>query len=146
LYELNKLIHHGMTQQDFEATRNFLLKFVNILTKEQDQQLGYALDSRYYGIDEYTKYIAERLKKLTLEDVNRAIKKDLQDKNIKFAFITKDAEDLRNRLINNTSSPITYQGAKPAELLEEDKIIQDYKLDFKADKVSIRPATEVFVN
>ncbi len=146
LYELNKLVNQGMTQQDFEATRNFLLKFVNILTKEQDQQLGYALDSRYYGIDEYTKYIAESLKKLTLEDVNRAIKKHLQDKNIKFAFITKDAEDLRNRLINNTSSAITYQGAKPAELLEEDKIIQDYKLDFKAENVKIRPANEVFVN
>ncbi|MCH6558771.1 hypothetical protein IH799_00295, partial [candidate division KSB1 bacterium] len=70
----------------------------------------------------------------------------LQDKNIKFAFITKDAEDLKNRLINNTTSPMTYQAEKPAELLEEDKIIQDYKLDFQADKVKIRPVEEVFVN
>ena len=28
----------------------FLSKFVNVLTKTQDLQLGYQLDSRYYGI------------------------------------------------------------------------------------------------
>ncbi len=146
MYELNKLITEGMTQENFEATRNYLLKFVNILTKTQDRQLGYSLDSKYYGIDEFTKFIASELKKLTVEDVNRVIKKHLQDKNIKFVFITKDAEDLKNRLINNTTSPMTYQAEKPAELLEEDKIIQDYKLDFQADKVKIRPVEEVFVN
>lgn len=146
MYELNRLINEGMSQEDFETTRNYLLKFVNILTKNQDRQLGYAMDSRYYGIGEFTKYISERLKKLTLEDVNRVIKKYLQDENIKFAFITKDAEDLRQRLINNTSSPITYDAKKPAELLEEDKIIQDYQLNFKAEKVKIRPVEEVFLN
>ncbi len=146
MYELNKLITNGMSQQDFEATRNFLLKFVNILTKTQDSQLGYALDSRYYGIGAYTDFIAKNLKKLTLEDVNRVIKKYLQDQNVKFVFVTKDAEDLKNRLINNTTSPITYQAEKPAELLDEDKIIQDYKLDFKAEKVAIKTVEEVFVN
>ncbi|HEX9654215.1 MAG TPA: hypothetical protein VGA99_10935, partial [bacterium] len=73
------------------------------------------------------------------------IKKHLQDKNVKFVFVTKDAEDLKNRLINNTTSPITYQAEKPAELLEEDKIIQDFKLDFRPDKVAILPVAEVFV-
>ncbi|MCH6560600.1 insulinase family protein, partial [candidate division KSB1 bacterium] len=55
MYELNKLITEGMTEEDFEATRNYLLKFVNILTKTQDRQLVYSLDSKYYGIDEFTK-------------------------------------------------------------------------------------------
>jgi zinc protease len=146
MFELNKLINEGMSQEDFEATRNYLLKFVNILTKDQDKQLGYAMDSRYYGIDEFTKYISEKLKSLTLADVNRVIKKYLQDKNIKFAFITKEAEDLRDRLVNNTPSPITYDAEKPAELLEEDKIIQEYKLDFKPEKVKIRLVEEVFLN
>ncbi|MEE9169832.1 MAG: pitrilysin family protein [bacterium] len=145
MFELNKLVTEGMTKEDFEATRNFLLKFVNILTKTQDRQLGYAMDSRYYGIGEFTQYIAENLKKLKLKDVNRVIKKYLQDKNVKFAVITKDAEDLRERLINNTPSPIEYDAEKPAELLAEDSIIQDYKLDFKPGKVRIIPLAEVFV-
>ncbi|MCG8606594.1 insulinase family protein, partial [bacterium] len=134
------------SQADFEATKNFLLKYINILTNTQDRQLGYALDSRYYGIGDFTQHVAEKLRTLTVDDVNRVIKKYLQTKNIKFAFITKDAEDLRNRLINNTSSKMAYQAEKPAELLQEDKIIQDYKLDFKASKVIIRLVDDVFVN
>jgi zinc protease len=146
MYELNKLINNGMSKEDFEATKNYLLKYVNILTKSQDQQLGYALDSRYYSVGEFTSFISENLKKLTLDDVNRVIKTHLQDQNVQFVFITKDAEDLKSRLLDNTTSPITYQAEKPAELLEEDKIIQDYKLGFSAEKVKIRPVEEVFVN
>jgi hypothetical protein len=39
-----------------------------------------------------------------------------------------------------------YQADKPAALLEEDKIIENYKLDFKAEKVNIVPVEEVFLN
>lgn len=146
IYELNKLITEGLSEEDFEATRNYLVKFVNILTRTQDRQLGYALDSRYYNMDEFTRSIAEALQNLTVEDVNRVITKHLQDKNIKFVFITKDAEDLQQRLVNNTTSVMTYQSEKPAALLAEDKIIQDYKLDFKADKVKVRDVNEVFAD
>lgn len=146
MYELHKLITEGMTEENFEATRNYLLKFVNILTKTQDRQLGYALDSEYYNIPVFTDYISKSLKKLTLQDVNRVIKKYLQDENVKFIFITKDAQDLKDRLVQGTTSTITYQAEKPAELLQEDKIIQDYKLGFKAEQVKIRPVEEVFMN
>ncbi len=145
MFELSKLIKDGVSQEDFEATRNYLLKFSNILTRTQDRQLGYAQDSHYYGLGEFTSTMAERLKKLTVEDVNQAIRKHLQDKNVKFVFITKDADDLKSRLVNNTKSVLTYQSEKPAELLAEDKIIQDYKLDFKAENVKIVPVNEVFV-
>jgi zinc protease len=144
MYELNKLVNEGMSEEDFEATRNYLVKFVNILTKTQSRQLGYALDSRYYNIPEFTKYITDGLKKLTLDDVNKVIKKYLQTDNIKFAIVTKDAEGLKEKLVNNTTSPIKYDADKPQSLLDEDKIIQDYKLDFKADKVKIVDVENVF--
>ncbi len=144
MYELNKLINEGMTEEDFEATRNYLLKFVNILTKSQSRQLGYAIDSRYYNIPEFTKYISDALKKLTLDDVNKVIKEYLQDQDVQFAIITKNAEELRDKLISNETSPITYDAEKPAELLAEDKIIQDYKLNFQEDKVKIIEEDEVF--
>jgi zinc protease len=88
--------------------------------------------------------MADALGRLTLDDVNKVIKKHLQSEDIKFVFITKDAEDLKNRLINNSVSKMTYQADKPESLLEEDKIIENYKLDFKADKVNIVPVEEVF--
>ncbi len=145
MYELNKLIKKGISRKDFEATRNYLTKFVNILAKTQDRQLGYALDSEYYGTGEFTKTMIDALNRLTLENVQRVIKKHLQTENVKFVFITKDAADLKDRLVNNTTSKMTYQSDKPASLLEEDKIIENYQLDFKADKVKIVPAEEVFL-
>ncbi len=144
MYELNKLIEQGMTQEDFEATRNYLMKFSNILTKTQSRQLGYALDSRYYNIPDFNSYIQNGLQDLTLEDVNRVIKKYLQDDNVKFAIITKDAQGLKEALVSNAPSPITYDAPKPQELLDEDKVIENYKLDFKADKVKIVDLENVF--
>ena len=53
-------------EADFEATRNYLMKNVFVMTATQNQQLGYALDSEWYGIGEFTSYMREQLAKLTL--------------------------------------------------------------------------------
>jgi len=145
MFEINKLVKNGMTQKDFKATRNYLVKYVNILTATQGLQLGYALDSDFYDMGDFNKTITENLKKLTLKDVNRAIQKHLQDENVKFVFITKDAAALKERLITNATSTISYQSEKPEAILEEDKVIQDYKLKFKPETVTIKPVKDVFV-
>jgi zinc protease len=146
MYELNKLLARGISEEDFVTTRNYLLKFVNILTKTQDRQLGYAMDSKYYGIEEFTDVISAELRKLTVDEVNRVINKYLQDTDVKFVFISNDAQDMKNRLVTNQTSKISYPAGKPAELLEEDKVIQDYKLNFTTDKVTIVPVEEVFMD
>ncbi len=146
MYELDKLVRNGMSEKDFEATRNYLLKFVNILTKTQDRQLGYALDSRYYGTPDFTAFISEGLKKLTLEDVNRVLRKYLQADNVKFAIITKDAEDMRQRLVDGTPSPIQYDAPKPEEILQEDALIEKFPLRFEPGRVRIVPLEQVFTS
>ena len=50
LYEYDKLVRDGISRDAFDATREFLAKYANILTQTQNARLGYALDSRYYGI------------------------------------------------------------------------------------------------
>jgi zinc protease len=144
LYELNKLVQNGMSQQDFEATRRFLTKNVNALTKTQDAQLGYAIDSKYYGIPTFTDYVRDQLAKLTLEDVNRAIKKHLQAENVKIAVVTKDAEAFKQAAVEGKPSPISYTSMPPTEILEEDKIIESYKLNFNLKKVEVVPVDQVF--
>lgn len=144
LYEYDKLVRDGMSKEAFEATREFLTKYNNILTQTQGAQLGYALDSRYYNIPEYVPYMREQLAKLTLEDVNNAIRKYLKSDAMRVVIITKDAEGLRDAIINNKPSPITYNSAKPKELLSEDKAIETYKIDVKPEDVVIVPVENVF--
>jgi len=40
-----------------------------LMTSTEDQQKGYALGLQFYGIGEFTKYMRDRLSKLTLDDV-----------------------------------------------------------------------------
>lgn len=144
IYELNKLIEKGLSKEDFESIREYLMKNVYVMTATQDQQLGYALDSRFYEIGEYTSYMRSQLERLTVDDVNRAIRKHLNCKNLSIVMITKDAEGLRETLLKDDVSTMKYEAAKPKELLEEDKIIGAMKLNIRPEKIKITKVEDVF--
>lgn len=143
-YELRKLVEHGLTEEQFEGTRQFLSKFVNVLTKTQDAGLGYAIDSNYYGIPSFTEYVRESLSTLTLDEVNRVIKDYFQAENAKVVVVTGEAEAFKNAAMGKVPSPITYASPPPDDVLEEDKIIGSYKLNLSADSVEIVSAETVF--
>ena len=144
IHEVDKLITEGLSQADFEATRGYLMKNVFVMTATQNQQLGYALDSKWYGIPEYTAFMREKLAKLTLADVNSAIRKHFSAKDLSVVIVTKDAKGLADQLIADGFSTITYDAPKPKELLEEDKVIGARKLGIKPENVKITPVDEVF--
>ena len=135
LYELDKLVKQGMSQEDFDSTREFLSKFVNLLTQTQSDQLGYALDSRYYGTPEFTAYLKDSLGKLTLEQVNEAIKKHLRSTDLDVVIITKDAQGMKKAIQSGAPSRAHYVSSPPANILEEDKIIGRHKLDVASVEV-----------
>lgn len=142
MYEIEKLVNEGLTESDFEATRAFLSKFVSLLTDGQSRQLGYAIDSQYYGIDDFATYVRDGLANLTLDDVNRVIRENLDMTNMQYVFITRDGEDLRERLLADQQSPMTYDADLPQDVLDEDKLIDNIPIGF--DSVTIVPADEVF--
>lgn len=144
LYEYDKLVKNGLSKEDFEGTRQFLIKYVNILTQTKDDELGYALDSRYYGIPDFNQYMKDYLAKLTLEDVNKAIKKHLSTSNMRIVLITKDAEGLKKDIVENKPGEITYASPKPKEVTDEDKIISTFPIPVKATDITITPVDKVF--
>jgi len=144
VYELRKLIDKGMSQADFEATRDYLMKNVYVMTSTQDEQIGYGLDSEWYRIPEYTKYMRDALSKLTRADVNRVVKKYLSGDDLEVVMITKDAEGLKKQLLADGLSAIHYDAEKPKALLDEDKKIGALKLRIRPEHLSITPVAEVF--
>ena len=144
IYELGKLIDNGLTVAQFEETRDYLMKNVYVMTARQGQQLGYALDSKWFGIGEYTQFMRERLSALTVDEVNAAIKKHLTSKDLSIVIVTKDAAGLKRALASDAPSPIHYDGEKPAALLEEDRVIGALKLNIPADRIAITPISDVF--
>ena len=144
LYELDKLIANGMSEKDFQATRNYLTNYAPQLVASQDQQLGYALDSEFYQTGEFVKYVREQFAKLTLTDVNRVIKENLQTDDIHYVFISGDGEDMKKRLLSEQTSSLKYNSEKPAELLATDKIIESYKLTLPTKNVEVIAVDSVF--
>ena len=144
MYELNKFVAQGMSQEDFERIRSFLSKYVNLLIKTKDAELGYAIDSLYYGIPEYNGFIKKGLSQLTLENVNRAIRKHLRAERIQFVAVARNAQELRGKILSNQPSPMKYNSEKPGDLLAEDAVIQELKLDFKPENVVVVPVDRIF--
>ncbi|MCH7640111.1 MAG: insulinase family protein [Bacteroidetes bacterium] len=143
-YELDKLIRDGITEEDFEATRNYLMKFTNVLTASQGRALGYALDSHYYGTEEFVEYIREGLQELSVEGVNRVLRRHLRSENMAAVVITPNAEAFRDALLADSPSPMEYESEKPDEIYVEDEVIQQYPLNLNASDVRVISVEDVF--
>ena len=142
LYELNKLVTEGLSEEDLGSTRQFLSKSLNLLTQTERERLGYALDSRYYDIGEFGAFLKDALAKLTLEDVNRIIRKHLRSTDLDIVIITKDARGMKRALRSRSPSTVHYASKPPQDILDEDKIIGRYRLDIGS--IEIVPVETIF--
>jgi zinc protease len=142
--ELQKLIENGLSKADFESTREYLMKNVYVMTATQEQQLGTALDSQWYAVGDFAATMRERLARLTVEDVNRAVKKHLSAADLSVVIITKDAKGLKDKLVSDAPSSVKYDSPKPQDVTDEDKVVGARRLGIRAENVKITPVDEVF--
>jgi zinc protease len=144
LYELRKLIRDGLTPGQFEETQAYLMKNVYVTTKTQDQQLGYALDSQWYGMPDYVETLRDAIGRLTVEEVNAAVRRHLSGEDVQVVFIAKDAAGLRKELLAGGFTAIEYGSSKPEDVLAEDQEIGAIDLALTPERVRITPVEEVF--
>ena len=145
LRELKILVEEGIPEERFELTRRYLLNYTRLYAQTLGERLGWQMDSNYYGYRDYLMEVQERLPQITHKDVNEAIRKYLDFKNIYIAVITEDAESLRDALIANSPSPISYANPNmPPHILDEDLVIQSYPLEILPDRILVAPASEFF--
>ncbi|HEX6886233.1 MAG TPA: pitrilysin family protein [Planctomycetota bacterium] len=146
LREVEALAKNGLTKEQFEFTKAFLEKYCLHFAEDTESRLGYAVDDRYYGLDQaHLATFRRTMGELTLAEVNAAVKKHLKTENIVFAFVTQDGAALREALTSGAPSPIDYGNVpKPDAILAEDREIERYPLALPAANVTIVPVTQVF--
>jgi zinc protease len=145
LLELKKLMDEGISEERFQLVRKYLLNYTKLYAQTLGERLGWQMDSRYYGYQDFLAEVQERLPKITREDVNNAIKTHLNSDNVYIAIITQDAESLKNDLIANTPSPINYANPNmPQKILDEDLVYQTFPLDIIPEKIRIAKASDFF--
>jgi len=145
LRELHAAITEGLTKEQFELTKKFLAKYSLHYAATSMERLGYKIDDLIFGFkDNYLDNFKKNIESLTLEQVNNAIRKHLQDTNLKIVMITQDAAKLQEQLLANSPSPITYQSPKPDEIIREDKQIAVFPLKVKKENIKIIAVEKVF--
>jgi zinc protease len=146
IFELDKMVKSGIPEADFEKTRSFLSKYINLLTKTKSSELGYAIDSEYYSTANYNEYVKSALAKLTLAEVNAAIRRHMRAENLEIVGVAKDTDAIRTALTSGDPTPVHYNAAKPQDVLDEDKIVERLPLGFRKEDVDIVPVETVFEN
>jgi zinc protease len=144
LFNLDKLVTDGISQADFERTRSFLMKYVNVLTRTKSAELGYAIDSIWYGTPNYVEMLKTALPKLTRDEVNSIIRTRLRSKNLVIVAVSNNAAELKRSLASADPSPMTYNSPKPEAVTNVDKIVEKWPLNLKEENIKIVQATEMF--
>ena len=148
LREFDLLLKKGMSEEDFQATRVFLRSYSKLYAQSPADQLGWLMDSRFYGRSNYLKELDKLLRRLKLEDVNAALRRHWQTDNLYVTIVTdvSEAEPLAKNLRENLPSPMSYSNLVKSglskEVLDEDEVVARYKLNVKS--VRIVPSAETF--
>ena len=146
LREVKDLVDNGMTAEEFELTRTFLKKYSLHFAETTSARLGYAMDDKFYGVDGdgHLARFRKMMDELTVDDVNAAIKKHLQYKDLKIAIVTGDAASMRAALTSDAPTPVTYTTPKAEDVVKEDREIAAVPFDVSAERISSIPVTEAF--
>jgi len=142
LYEIDRLRARGMTQEELDLTRDFLVNYSKLWAQTLADRLGFHMDSRFYGMPYYIEEIERRLPEVTLEDVRAAVREHLSAERYEAVLVTDDAAALAEALRADEPSPMTYDSEVPAEVLEADETIE--RRPVRPTEIEIVPVEEVF--
>ena len=143
--ELRRLVDRGLTKEEFEATRTFLLNYSRLWTQSQSRRLGALMDARFYGAPPLADRVRDELPKLKVEEVNAVIKEYLDPSRLQIAIVAEGTRLLSSELIGPGPTPIAYQTpTTDAALLAEDKEIAVFPLGVNQERVRFLAAETMF--
>jgi zinc protease len=142
LYQIERLRDQGMTQEEFELTRDFVVNYAKLWGQTLERRLGFLMDSRFYGTPSFLDELQARVPRLTLDEVNRAARKYLQTEDFQAVLVTDRAAEMKAALEKDDASPKTYNAKVEDDVLATDRKLVDRKLH--PASVEIVPVAQVF--
>ncbi len=121
LREYSQIINNGLTQEQFEETRNFLLSYTKLYIETTSKKLGFLMDSKFYGRTNWIAELEKEFQHLKLEDVNTAMKNYWLKDQMNIVIITdkSEVEGLKAGLESGSPATMVYSPALQSSLPEE---------------------------
>ena len=143
--EVARLAERGLTQVELDQTRTYLMNYSRLWTQSLSRRLGVLMDSRFYDAPFLVDAIQKELPRLTLKEVNEAVKRHLAARGIQVVIVAENAAELKRLLLSGKPTPIAYQTPTTDEaLLAEDAEIQAYPLPVSRERLIIVSAQDLF--
>ena len=141
LHQVQRLVKDGMTEEQFDLTRDFLINYSKLWAQTLSRRLGFLLDSHYYGTPYFIDEVERRLSAMTAEQVNAAMRKHLQTDRYEAVMVTADAAKMAERL-RAAEPPMTYPSPVAEATKAEDPAILAVAIE--PTKVEVVPVAEMF--
>jgi zinc protease len=155
--ELDQFVKQGLTaEQVGEAKIKARALYLNY-AESLSRQLGYRLDDMFYGMKDsgYLQSMLSKIDAVTPEQVNAAIKKNLQSENLKYVIVTN--ESLADKLADdvaagNNVNPKTlaeYHISEPVAddkkaMLQQDEQWKAFPMNIPRAKIQVIKAADMF--
>lgn len=144
-FVLKKAADEGITQDELDRAKGFLDSYTRLWAVTADRQLAYALDDAFYGTKDFLGGYRAQLGKLTVADVNAALKKHIDITQLHYAVVTRGTKELAADLASGKPSPMkATSAAKDKAVVADDKLIEKFDLGIKDSDIQTLNADELF--
>lgn len=144
--EVESLVKKGLTEGEFQLAQSHLIGNAPLLAVGIERRLGYAIDSKFYGIKgDYIKQLQKSAKAATCKSVHRWIKKHIDPAKLDIVVVTPDPKKFKEQILSPRCD-ITYAAGskKDKTVLAEDQKIAVHSLRLKPEDIVIVDSEELF--
>jgi len=135
LIEVERWLADGLTEEEFESTRSYLLGYAAMIAQNPGRRLSYKLESMASGTPSLLDLL-DGLGALTAEEVNDAVRQRIHPGNLRIVVVTGEPEEVVARLLGAEPTPIVYTDVEPDEAqAAEDQQAADYDVQLGESRV-----------
>lgn len=127
------LVESGLEQKEFENTRTHLMKRKKLWARDPGRRLGYAVEAAALGQPNILEDLDEKLRELTVEQVNAAVKAHIHPEQFQVVVVSGDGPKFATTILKTYETPMTYKTSAPnSEQAAEDKSYSTYRFEPQA--------------
>jgi len=128
--ETESLIQEGLTESEFERTRDYLLGWVPLLAQDPGRRLAFALESAATGTPNLLEALPDAFEGIDAARVQQALQDHIDLDRVQIVAVTGEAEAFANAVIEESATPIVYSDVQPdAEQAKRDERVAQQPLN-----------------